>query len=59
MRAIGTPAGTLASASSRSTPAHSDWIRRSFGSPASAPGGGLATIAMSIVVARAAAAGVA
>ena len=47
MRASGTPAGSVGSASSRSTPAHSDWISRSCGRPCSAPGGGLATTAMS------------
>ena len=36
------------SASSRSTPAHSDWISPSRGSPADCPGGGLATMATSM-----------
>ncbi len=45
MRAIGTPGGSVGSSSSRSTPAHNDWIKRSFGSPSRLPGGGLATTA--------------
>ena len=45
MRATGTSGGSVGSASSRSTPAHSDWIRRSFGSPSRLCGGGFATTA--------------
>ena len=53
MRAIGTPGGSVGSSSSRSTPAHSDWIRRSFGMPRRLPGGGLATTATCTVSATA------
>ena len=45
MRAIGTPGGSVGSHNRRSTPAHSDWISRSFGSPSRLPGGGFATTA--------------
>jgi len=48
MRASGTCTGTLVSSSSRSTPAHSDWIRRSFGSSPRLPVAGFATSATSI-----------
>ncbi len=48
IRASGTWAGNVASASSRSTPAHSDWIRRKRGSRARLPGAGLATTAASM-----------
>ena len=43
-------AATWDRSSSRSTPAHSDWIRRSRGRPARLSGGGLATIATSMRV---------
>ena len=49
MRAIGTSGGSVVSRSRRSTPAHSDWISRSFGSPRRLPDGGLATTATSTV----------